>query len=240
MSQPQALNCPNCGGAVSSDKTVCEFCRSRLKTVACPACVGMMFAGSRFCTHCGAKAGNIDADPSNEGGNCPRCRKRLDHLQIAEISVCECEGCGGFWTTPETFERLCSSGEQQAVVLSFIRNNPHEATLEPVKYVPCPDCGKLMNRSNFARSSGIIIDLCKAHGVWFDAQELPKIIEFVGGGGLQRSREKEKIALADERAKLRDEQRRMAMMERRSGGARISNDDGGSGFGKIISSLFDI
>ncbi|CAN5598132.1 hypothetical protein BH24ACI3_BH24ACI3_11000 [soil metagenome] len=46
--QPKALNCPNCGGAVMSDRIECEFCRSRLKIVGCPACLGLMFLGSKF------------------------------------------------------------------------------------------------------------------------------------------------------------------------------------------------
>ncbi|MDQ3219472.1 MAG: hypothetical protein M3Q26_01810 [Acidobacteriota bacterium] len=45
--QPEALNCPNCGGAVTSDKTQCQFCKSRLKTVGCPSCLGVMFLGNR-------------------------------------------------------------------------------------------------------------------------------------------------------------------------------------------------
>jgi Zn-finger nucleic acid-binding protein len=97
-----------------------------------------------------------------------------------------------------------------------------------------------MNRSNFARSSGVIVDLCKQHGVWFDADELPKIIEFINGGGLERAREKERIAISEERARLRDEQFRTATIERRSGSAGFRGDDRDSGFGSFIASLFDL
>ena len=38
MTRPESLNCPNCGGAVMSDKTNCQFCSSRLKTVGCAKC----------------------------------------------------------------------------------------------------------------------------------------------------------------------------------------------------------
>ena len=60
-----------------------------------------------------------------------------------------------------------------------------------------------MNRNNFAKISGIIIDTCKEHGVWFDAEELPKIIEFIRKGGMEHSRNKEKANLEAEREKLR-------------------------------------
>lgn len=95
-----------------------------------------------------------------------------------------------------------------------------------------------MNRSNFARSSGVIIDMCKQHGVWFDADELPKILDFINSGGLARSREKEKIQIDDERSRLRDEQRKLAMMASRSGGRRFSDDED-SGITSFVSFLFD-
>jgi Zn-finger nucleic acid-binding protein len=62
-----------------------------------------------------------------------------------------------------------------------------------------------MNRNNFAKVSGVIIDTCKSHGVWFDANELPQVIEFIRKGGLDYSRQKEKASLENERARLNAE-----------------------------------
>lgn len=241
MSTAEALNCPNCGGAVMSDRTQCEFCGSRLKTVGCSACMGMMFLGSKFCGHCGAAAYAAELIDDVNPGDCPRCKIKLQSLKIDNVHIRECERCGGFWSDIAAFEHLCANKEQQASVIGFIGSYIHaNADAPAVSYVPCPDCAQLMNRSNFARSSGVIIDMCKQHGVWFDAGELPKIIDFIDKGGIDRAREKEKIALADERSKLRDEERRMAMMARRSGGSQISDDKLESGFGGIISKLFDL
>lgn len=33
-------------------------------------------------------------------------------------------------------------------------------------FIPCVRCGKKMNRKNFGRISGVIIDECGKHGVW--------------------------------------------------------------------------
>ena len=63
-----------------------------------------------------------------------------------------------------------------------------------------------MNRINFARCSGVIVDVCKGHGTWFDCDELSRIIEFIRGGGLEASRNKEKAAIEEERRRLREEQ----------------------------------
>ena len=174
-------------------------------------------------------------------GDCPRCRRPLQLVEIDAVRIRECGRCGGFWSATETFEELCSNSEQQASVLGFIGSDAHpHAHPATISYVPCPDCGELMNRSNFARSSGVIIDICKQHGVWFDADELPKIIAFINKGGLSRQREKEKIAIEDERRKLRDDQRRMAAIERRAGVAKYDDELENSRFGKIVSRLFDL
>lgn len=237
----EALNCPNCAAAVASDHTQCEFCKSRLKTVACRSCLGLMFLGSQFCGHCGEKAATIEVATDVDAGDCPRCKRKLESLTIGSARVRECTRCGGFWTSVATFESICSDKDEQSSVLSFISSHPAQMTQQPpISYVPCPDCKQLMNRSNFARSSGVIIDLCKQHGVWFDAEELPKIISFIDEGGLTRAREKEKIALEEERGRLRDEQYKLAMMERRAAGGRFSDEQKGGGFSGVIGALFDL
>src|SRR6266478_4996049 len=82
----EALNCPNCGAAVASDHAQCDFCKTRLKTMACPSCFGLMFVGSQFCGHCGAKAVQTAVQDGDDLGECPRCRKRLDLLKVADVA----------------------------------------------------------------------------------------------------------------------------------------------------------
>lgn len=63
-----------------------------------------------------------------------------------------------------------------------------------------------MNRINFARCSGVIVDVCKGHGTWFDSDELSGIVQFIRGGGFELSRQKEKREIEFERQQLRAEQ----------------------------------
>src|SRR6185369_1989748 len=98
--------------------------------------------------------------------------------------------------------------EQQSVVLGTASRAPTHAVEESskVKYVPCPICSQLMNRMNFARCSGVIVDICKQHGTWFDRDELSRIVEFIHGGGLEASRVREKEEIREERRRLLEQQ----------------------------------
>lgn len=236
----EALNCPNCGGGVESDRTQCEFCGCRLKTMACPACVGLMFEGSKFCGHCGARAVETAVTDETKLGICPRCKIKLDLLKIGVTIMRECERCDGMWADVETFEHLCSRGEERSAVLGFLgeRTKTVEA-FSTISYVPCPDCQSLMNRSNFAKASGVIIDTCKRHGVWFDAGELPKIIEFIQKGGMELARKREKMAIDAERDQLRDEQRRFGIQNRRFDMNLANQGDDERGIKGFLTKLFD-
>ena len=56
-----------------------------------------------------------------------------------------------------------------------------------------------MQRKNFRRTSGVIIDCCHTHGTWLDADELEQIAGFILSGGLERSLEAERDVLRGER-----------------------------------------
>jgi Zn-finger nucleic acid-binding protein len=59
-----------------------------------------------------------------------------------------------------------------------------------------------MNRTNFAKSSGVVLDVCKNHGVWLDRGELQRVLQFVDRGGLAPARAREQQQLVEERRRL--------------------------------------
>lgn len=202
--------------------------------------MGLMFEGSKFCGHCGAKAVETAVVDEAKLGVCPRCKIKLTLLQVGKTSMRECERCDGMWADVSTFEHLCATSEERSAVLGFL--GERNRTVEPsptISYVPCPDCSQLMNRSNFAKVSGVIIDICKLHGVWFDAGELPRIIEFVQKGGMDMARQRERMAIDAERDKLRDEQRKFGIQNRRFDMNIVQQGDDEKGIKGFIASLFD-
>ena len=120
----------------------------------------------------------------------------------------ECGRCAGLWVEVAAFEKLCANREQQAAVLGGASPAPpHVLRAEQkIQYAPCPQCGQLMNRINFARCSGVIVDVCKGHGTWFDRDELSAIVQFIRSGGLETSRQKEKNEIEFQRQQLRMEE----------------------------------
>jgi Zn-finger nucleic acid-binding protein len=205
--QAETLNCPNCGAGTSSESPQCQFCGSRLATIACASCFGMMFIGSKHCQRCGA-AGAFRETVGDSTHKCPRCSIEMQPVRLGSTSVQECERCHGLWLDVRSFESICASREQQAAVPGGASPAPQNSAKDSVavKYVPCPQCAQLMNRINFARCSGVIVDVCKGHGTWFDREELSRIVEFIRDGGLEAARQKEKAQIREERQRLRDEQ----------------------------------
>lgn len=77
--------------------------------------------------------------------------------------------------------------------------------LERVTYIPCPLCRSTMNRMNFGKVSGVIVDVCRLHGTWFDAGELTRVVAFAANKGLERTRAREaqeKLAAKQQAAAL--------------------------------------
>ena len=233
-----ALTCPQCGAAASPDAIECSFCHARLATTACPSCFGLVFVGSKHCQHCGAAITAVQAQTS--ALHCPRGCGTLRQLTLGGVGLSECEHCSGVWLAQPAFQKLCAEEERRAVFLgaeSQRRRTP--ATGVPtVRYVPCPICAKLMNRINFGKRSGIVVDSCAKHGTWFDADELRRVVEFVRDGGLDRAR-------AIEKEQLEDERRRMAIshdLVAHGAPAPLRRDTGeveaDSPFARFITTLF--
>ncbi len=109
------------------------------------------------------------------------------------------------WIDAAVFERLCTDRGAQAAVLHRFPGE-RALTAERVRYRPCARCGKMMNRVNFGKMSGTVVDVCRGHGTFLDAGELHRIIEFIHGGGLERSRERQI-------EELREQERRLHALE---------------------------
>jgi Zn-finger nucleic acid-binding protein len=228
------LHCPNCGAAVEPDAGRCRYCQARLATVSCPSCFTLGFEGAAFCHKCGAARIRREEDDAN--AKCPACGNGLHRIDIGSTPLLECAGCDGIWVDADVFERLCAQRESQAAVLQRLAPRAAVKTTAPVQYRPCLRCGKMMNRLNFGRLSGAVIDVCRGHGTFLDAGELHQIVSFITDGGLERARLRAREELREEEQRVRDLDRKAARERRdsRASPYTVSADWGDSGITELI------
>jgi Zn-finger nucleic acid-binding protein len=117
------------------------------------------------------------------------------------------------------FESICEEADKQELARRHLREDPTPAvdargnTASKPGYLACIECGDLMVPRNFGGTSGVIVDVCRGHGVWLDHRELERVLDFVRAGGLDRARERELRLLEDRAQRAR---------EARTGGAELS------------------
>ena len=200
MTDAQSLHCPNCGAVADPSAGRCPYCRARLATISCPSCFALMFDGAAFCPKCGARSAR--AEPKPDSAACPACHAAMARVIIGELALLECGACDGVWVEAVEFERICADREAQGAVLHRWNTHTPVSSKTRVRYRACITCGKMMNRVNFGRMSGTVVDVCRGHGTFLDAGELHAIVTFIRDGGLDRARQREKDDLEEERHRL--------------------------------------
>jgi Zn-finger nucleic acid-binding protein len=108
---------------------------------------------------------------------CPRCRADLSPQALGPNRVERCGSCHGVWIAAAEFNQLMHDLDRLEAVRT--RELAHRAPEHTVSYVACPRCGEIMERRNFGRSSGIMVDTCKKHGIWLDRGELRRVAEYL-------------------------------------------------------------
>jgi Zn-finger nucleic acid-binding protein len=195
------LGCPRCGAGVPATASACAYCGAELLMKACPRCLSRVFHGHKHCPDCGA-ALSVAASAAPYGDRpCPRCASALSARRVGDIVIDECGGCRGVFLDHVAIQRVVVDRAQaraEALLGALPRSEISAAPPAGQKmYLRCPLCSAVMNRKQFATGAGVIIDVCRAHGTFFDAGELPLIIDFVMNGGLDRAQKKDLARLQE-------------------------------------------
>lgn len=181
--------CPYCSNRCPALARVCPHCDVRLENVRCARCYSLQSPGAFDCQRCGQR---LELEPLLDATDapCPRCHAPLEAAATAEDGrLHECPRCGGVFVPKEVLAELLTRAELSGPFPEPAKR-PVPA-LEEVRYLTCPQCHASMNRMNFGRVSGVIVDVCKPHGTWFDGGELTRVIAFAAGGGLVKTRARE-------------------------------------------------
>jgi Zn-finger nucleic acid-binding protein len=100
--------------------------------------------------------------------------------------VGHCHSCNGLHFAPGALQialdkvaaqvREINHGRLQQILSQRIKP-------EAVKYKPCPVSRTMMNRQAFSKYIHVVVDECKAHGVWLDSGEFTILAEWMEAGG---------------------------------------------------------
>lgn len=183
--------CGACGAQTEADADRCSYCASSLVrppdlSLICPECYARNADASRFCTACGI---GFRPEPLQVDGTelpCPACDLLMPPSQVGGLGLNECPSCHGLWVPGEHFDRLvarATEARKSADGSAQPRIEGGNPASRSVRYRKCPECQTFMLRRNYRRSSGVILDVCREHGTWLDADELEEIAGFILSGG---------------------------------------------------------
>lgn len=200
--EARVVNCSSCGAPQEEGATCCNFCgadftlHERDLNTVCPKCLARISDRAKFCHHCGTRVAAESVAGEETRLPCPACGEPhfLGGRRVAEISVLECGCCAGLWLGNDAFKQVTERAangvgdiDEHFAPRQAAQGDPAFSAGQKQRYRKCPMCQHIMHRRNYARRSGVIIDVCRDHGVWFDADELPRIIGWIHEGGLARS-----------------------------------------------------
>ncbi|MEZ4362787.1 MAG: zf-TFIIB domain-containing protein [Kofleriaceae bacterium] len=243
--QAGALSCPQCGANVAATASSCDHCSAHLMLKACPRCLSRVFHGHKHCPDCGAELSLVaTTEPSTERP-CPRCDAALAPRLISDVVIDECLSCRGMFLDQVAIQRVVADRQQvraEALLGALPRAEIAPNAPKGKLYIKCPVCQVTMNRRQFATGSGVVVDVCRVHGTFFDTGELPVIIEFVMNGGLERAERKQLEALREAAKREQKNARYSNMMAARSSTHALAEAQRGSdpslAFIELLSTLW--
>lgn len=230
---PRALQCSSCGANLREGAKKCEYCAAEITieerrlAAVCPGCFARASTEARFCMECGLKIQPQALIALEEGASCPRCDGDLRSRDVGPAVVTECVNCGGLWLDEGHFDQLCAEADAAELVSRGLEQHKPRADVDTdeVRYLKCVVCDDFMQRRNYASASGVIIDVCRKHGVWLDHRELERVLAFVREGGLDRARERQIERLKSQELRARHADLNAPMMETYHGRGLAGRDD---------------
>ncbi len=191
------IRCSSCGSPREQGINKCSFCdadftiHERDLNTVCPECLTRVSDKARYCVHCGVQlSAEMIAGEITEA-HCPCCDDEVKlaarQFSKSRVSVLECPHCGGLWLGISSFKTLRDRVAREPSQQEVAEEGPPRLQAAPQKgktrYRKCIVCDHLMHRRQYGKGSGVIIDTCRDHGIWFDDGELQQVIEWIRLGG---------------------------------------------------------
>lgn len=193
--EASVIHCAACGASREEGERACKYCGSDftiheldLHTV-CPSCLARVSDRARFCHHCAAPLSVESVAGDEVPLRCPACEDRqlvTRRLESIGTPALECPVCAGMWIGLESFHDLLTQEARGSSGESVSHRKTSGRSPSAKRYRPCPVCRELMIPRHFGKGkSGIVLDVCGEHGLWFDCDELSHLIAWMRSGGLE-------------------------------------------------------
>lgn len=181
---------------------------------------------------------------------CPACgpQQTLRGRALGKegLAFLECAKCAGIWLEQGTFETLAQQARSEsapAITSAAMPSADRTATTTQAGalYRRCPRCREMMNRVNFGKRSGVIIDVCREHGSWFDCHELDAILRWIRQDGESRAAERDARDQEIERKRkaFSAELAKTSTARGSTAAPKVSNDGGGM-LADLLGFIFDV
>jgi len=169
-----ALRCASCGGTLSPE--------AALGPARCPYCGATSVPPPRVIERVVERV--VVATPPGAADDarlrCPRCATGMPEKRLTIGFVAGCRTCAGLWLDASAVQRLRTTYDATleeelrrpfgpVIVMGPIPNR--NAALS------CPTCAAPMRRAPIRETSPSGLDVCEAHGTWFDRDELGMLID---------------------------------------------------------------
>ena len=172
--------CSSCSAPLPAKSIICSYCNTRNDIdLSVPVKkVEISFASDRICPDCRINLRSVDVGKNGS------------------FLVEKCFECYGLFFDNQELERMLEERMKNSYwidyykVHSLLQNPRHH---DAVVYRRCPVCSELMQRKNYKKHSGVIMDVCEADGVWLDAGELKQLLEWIELGGHNKNRTRKEI-----------------------------------------------
>lgn len=163
----------------------------------CNSCAAPLPPNTQYCSYCGVRndvdlLGKHDYRVATRQSEriCPECNIQLQTVALEmqpPLHIERCTNCFGLFFDPGEVETLLEAAVSPVYtvnreLLGNINNDRYQKN-KPVKYLECPVCLNMMNRVVFGHKSGVVIDQCRAHGIWLDGGEISHLLEWKKAGG---------------------------------------------------------
>jgi Zn-finger nucleic acid-binding protein len=106
---------------------------------------------------------------------CPQCNVALFAARKEGYRIDACATCGGAWMDHELTARAVADADLTPAQLSD-HAAKHAGRVPATKGRACPICNGAL-KEKLVPEARVVIDVCEAHGAWFDADEMRTVIE---------------------------------------------------------------